>query len=236
MSVSYLKKGAKAKKEVSKAEAQAELQKQDNQYRFWLKEDTEAKITFLDGGLLDDGTIDAVVYHEHNMQMAGRWGNHFVCIKEFEPCPLCESAEEDGKGKAAFVAAFTIIDHRVYKDKDGKKHKDQLRLFVCKLDTYKLLQKIATKREGLAGCTFDVSRTGDKSPNVGNMFDFISKKSVSLVLKKYKVKILDYEQVIPYKDAEELTNLGFGEGSSKADAQYDYDDDDEEAEDEEEEL
>lgn len=233
--VSYLKKGAKAQKEIHKAEAQAELQKQDNQYRFWLKEDTEAQITFLDGALLEDGTIDSVVYHEHNMFMNGRWGNNFVCIKEFEPCPLCETAEETSKGKASFVAAFTVIDHRKYEDNAGKKHKDQVRLFVCKLETYKMLQKIATKRKGLAGCTFDVSRTGDKSPNVGNMFDFVSKKSVSLVLKKYKVEALDYEEVIPYRDAEELINLNFGNASDNTD-DYDIDDEDDEAEDEDEEL
>ena len=52
--------------------------------------------------------------------------------------------------------------------------------------------------------------------------------------KKFKAKILDYEKVIPYKDAEELQNLGFGEGSSKADAQYDYDDAEDDAEDEDE--
>lgn len=235
MAVSYLKKGKSAKKEVAKAEAQQDLQKQNTQYRFWLKEDAEAKITFLDGDLAEDGTIDAVVYHEHNMQINGRWGNTFVCIKEFEPCPLCEVAEDTGKGKAAFVAAFTIIDHRVYEDKDGKKHKDQLRLFVCKLDTYKLLQKIATKRKGLAGCTFDVSRTGDKSPNVGNMFDFVSKKAPALVMKKYKAEVLDYEKVIPYMDAKSLNKLGLGDTTDTS-TQYDYDDDDDDADDEDEEL
>jgi len=224
--LSYLKKGAAAVTEVAKAEAQAELRKTNNTWRFWLPDGEDAKITFLDGGLLADGTIDSVVYHEHNVKMNGRFGNTFLCIKEFEACPLCEQDDN-----AAFVAAFTIIDHRKYTDKDKKEHKDQTRLFVCKLETYKLLQKIATKRDGLAGATFDVSRTGDKSASVGNMFDYTSKAPVGAILKKYDTAVIDYEKEIPYRDGKTLRDLGFGVDTSGA---YDMPDDDDNVEEDDE--
>jgi hypothetical protein len=211
LAVSYLKKGAQAAKEVSKAETQAELNK-SKVYRFWLPKDSDARITFLDGDLLPNGLIDGTVYHEHDVKINGKFGNPFVCIKEYEVCPLCEQGDN-----SSFVAAFTIIDHRSYEDREGKTVKDTLRLFVCKLDTYKMLQKIATKRGGLAGCTFDVTRTGDKSANVGNMFDFVEKKQVAALLKKYKVEVVDYEKAIPYRDEESLRALGFGSDNS---AQY----------------
>ena len=209
-----------ASKEAQAAEAQADLKKKGSAYRFWIRTDTEAKITFLDGGLQADGTLDSVVYHEHNVQIGGRYGNTFVCTKEFEACPLCEQGDN-----SAFVAAFTIIDHRSYKDKEGKEYKNQVRLFVCKLDTYKLLQKIATKRGGLDGCSFDVSRTGDKSANVGNMFDFISKKSAAAYMKKYDASVIDYIEAIPYLNGEELRKLGFGNDNTDA---YDMPDEDDE--------
>lgn len=220
--MSYLKKGKSANSEVTKATAQADERKAGQFWRFWLKEDTEAKITFLDGDLLADGSIDGVVFHEHNVKLNGQYGNHYVCIREFEACPLCE--QEDNP---AFCAAFTVIDHRAYKDREDKEHKDQTRLFVCKLDTYKMLQKIATKRGGLAGASFDASRTGDKSSNVGNMFDFIVKKPLATVLKKYDTEVIDYEEAVPYKDGKTLRVLGFGLDTSGG---YDIDDDDEEEE------
>jgi len=221
--MSYLKKGKSASTEVTKATAQAEERKAGNFWRFWLKEDTEAKITFLDGDLLEDGTIDGVVFHEHNVKLNGNYGNFYICINEFEACPLCEQGDNP-----AFCAAFTIIDHRTYKDREGKEHKNQTRLFVCKLDTYKMLQKIATKRGGLAGASFDVSRTGDKSSNVGNMFDFIIKKPVATVFKKYDTEVIDYEEAMPYKDGKTMRALGFGLDTSGG---YNIDDDDDDADD-----
>ncbi len=229
MAVSFLKKGTAAHKEIAKQDKIMEEKKKNNVYRFWLPEDKETQITFLDGNLNDDGLIDVTMYYEHQVHMNGNWRNWFVCIGEDEPCPICE-----GGDTASLVGAFTIIDHTPYTDKNGKDHKDEIKLFVAKRDTIKLLQKKATKHEGLAGVKFDVSRTGDKSPNVGSSFDFVDKTPVAQLIKKYKLQTkgpLNYGEVIIYRNAKELKELGFGsvgvggeaDTSSDNGASVDYD-------------
>jgi hypothetical protein len=113
------------------------------------------------------------------------------------------------------VGVFTVIDHRSFTGKDGKVYKDTPKLFVAKKETIKQLQMLGGKRGGLAGCTFDVARTGDKSPSVGSMFDFIEKTPVEDLKKKYVRKNdkgvvetyfvpANYEHECQYRTAEEL--------------------------------
>ena len=120
------------------------------------------------------------------------------------------------------MALFTIIDHRqIPSSKDKTKiWKDTKKLLVAKPQTYELLTKHAIKRGGLAGCTFDASRVGDKSASVGSMFDFVEKKDVKELQKLYmveridpktnqKVKVTnftpaDYEKEIQYRTGEQL--------------------------------
>jgi hypothetical protein len=130
------------------------------------------------------------------------------------------------------VAVFTVIDHSSYTSKkDGITYSDQVRLFVAKRDTVKILQKLAVKRGGLAGVRFDVSRTGDKSASVGSVFDFTDKLAPNLMLAKYgeKATPIDYDALLGgmYLPAKELRKLGFGSSSSPlgsesaSDADYD---------------
>lgn len=218
MAITFLKKGAAAHKEIAKADARDEATKEDMasgnvyKHRYWMPNDAEQSITFLDGDLTEDGMLDIAQYYEHNLQINGSWKNWFICTQDKEDCPLCE----DG-GKPALVAVFTVIDHNKWKDRNGKEYVNQKRLFVCKRDTLKRLQKLAMKRDGLAGCTFDVSRTGDKSPGVGSDFDFSEKNTLKKVGKIYKLEETpepyDYGEVLPYKDAKALMALGFGSSS-----------------------
>ena len=75
---------------------------------------------------------------------------------------------------------MTVIDHSEYTVQKGpnagKVYKNQRRLFVAKEGTLKALNKLAAKpeRNGLAGCTFDVSRGGEntRDPNVGKHVRF----------------------------------------------------------------
>ncbi len=207
MAIKFLKKGANAHKELEKAEEKAKKQSEGMVFRYWMPNDSEGELTFLDGDLTDDGLLDIVMYYEHQVFMNGKWTNWFVCTGEDEPCPICE-----GGDTAALVGAFTVIDHREYKDKQGKTHKNQKRLFVAKRQTIKALQIYATKRDGLAGCTFDVSRSGDQSASVGNIFDFTEKQSLKKLQKKYgkEMEPFDYEEVIEYRKAKDLRKLGFG--------------------------
>ena len=89
----------------------------------------------------------------------------------------------------------------------GKVYKNQRKLFVAKETTLKTLQKLASKpeRNGLAGCTFDVSRGPENTnpPGVGSTFDFVMKhKSLAAIAEKYELKVEDM-QPIKYDSEEE---------------------------------
>jgi len=230
MAFSFLKKGAEsaalAKKQA--AEAEQRRQEQGKMFRFWLKENEEARITFVDGDLSKEGYLTPDRYYEHNLYLNGSWNNFFVCPEKTNPdakdtCPICVSGD-----RPALVALFTIIDHRSIpstKDK-SKVYKDTKKILVAKPQTFEILNKIAVKRGGLANATFDVSRIGDKSASVGSMFDFVEKKELAVLQGMFmaektdpktnvKSKVTnfapaDYEKEIVYRTGAELSALGLG--------------------------
>ena len=212
MAVSFLKKGKEARKEAALVDADRKRRQEDQTRRFWVKRGGERRITFLDGSLDADGELSMVTYYEHNLYMNGNWRNFFVCTgNEEEPCPICE----EGK-LPSMVAAFTIVDHTEYTDRNGETHKNQKMLLIAKRQTQQILETIAVKRGGLAGLTFDVMRVDeDQSPAVGTMFDFVKKHELAKVLKAYG-EPYEYEKVLGYKPPEELRAMGFGKaGGSK---------------------
>lgn len=221
MAISWAKKGADAQKMIKEEEERKKLEAEQRGrlYRYFLKPSEDAKLTFVDGNLTEDGNLDALVYREHCIMHNGKWTD-FVCVADDEPCPLCESGD-----KPNLVSALTVIDHRTYTGKKDKVYKDTRKLFIFKQATYKMLQKFAVKRGGLAGCTFDVSRTGEKEPNVGDVFDFNHKELDLSVLQKQYVREVeingvktmqcqfeaaDYEKELPYFNAAALREMGYG--------------------------
>jgi hypothetical protein len=216
----FLKKGADAqamfKQEQAKIEANKE--KQGKMFDFRMKEGEERRITFLDGDIGPDGILNITMYHEHNLQMAGGY-DQYVCTAEVDtsqPCPLCAISN-----KRYLVGLMTVIDHTPYTIKSGAKAgntvQNQKKLFKCKQGTIKILSKIASKKGGLTGWTFDASRSGgDKTPAVGDNFipdlqwesrgAFAKEQS----LKPDEVQPADYNAEIVYKSPEELIDLGIG--------------------------
>jgi hypothetical protein len=224
--LAFLKKGKAAQEAFAKEEHKQEMNSKKTAQRYWIKDGTDGQLTFLDGQIAE-GSLDIPCLYEHNVNMNGKWGNNFICTQDTEPCPICE-----GGGNPAYEGLMTVIDHSEYTSKkDGKVYKDQVRLFVAKRETIKQLQKIAIKRGGLRGIKFDVSRTGDKSPGVGNMFDFVEKLTEAELVAKWgdKSKPIDYATMLSeeYMDAASLRKLGFGNMTnpigSEAGVEEDYD-------------
>jgi hypothetical protein len=229
MSVSWLKQGeasaAAAKQEA--VEQQTRKEEQGKMFRFFIKQGEKCQITFIDGALNKDGVLNPPRYYEHNLQLNGKWGNTFVCPEQTAPhlkekCPICATGD-----RPALISLFTVIDHREFVSQKGTKYKDTQKIFAAKPGTMEILNTIAIKRGGLAGCTFDVTRTGEKSPSVGTMFDFDSKELDLAVLRaKYMREIVDpktnaksmktafaaadYESEIVFKTGEQLAAMGFG--------------------------
>lgn len=227
MAFKFLKTGAASAQLAQKAAMETEQRRaeQGKMFRFWMKEKEEARITFVDGDLGPEGYLVPPRYYEHNLFLNGTWNNFFVCPEKTSPdagekCPLCESGD-----RPAIVALFTIIDHRqIQSTKDkGKIWKDTKKLLVAKPQTFELLNKHAIKRGGLAGCTFDASRVGDKSASVGSMFEFVERHPIDELKKAYQVERIDpktnakklttnfvpadYEKEIQYRTGEELRKL-----------------------------
>lgn len=232
MSVSWLKKGADSAKLQQQEEAAAEARKAEmgKMRRFFLKDKEEARITFVDGELSAEGFLLPPRFYEHFVEHAGRSDN-FVCPEKTNPesgekCPICEMGD-----RPSLVALFTIIDHRQFKGKDGTIYQDTPKLLAAKPLTFEILNKIAIKRGGLAGVTFDVSRVGDKAAAVGSMFDFVEKhtdiealqqafqrevrdpKTGKVLGTETSFKPADYETEIVFRSEADLRKLGFGKSS-----------------------
>jgi hypothetical protein len=204
----FIKRGTAATAAIVKEEKRVE-QKMNQLYGFWMKPNSDTSITFVDGNL-DGEVLDIPFIYQHHLNMNGKWGNFFICTQEVEPCPICE-----GGNTPSFVGVLTIIDHTEFQSKrDGLMKKDQIRLFYAKRDTIKQLQKLAAKRGGLAGCTFEVSRTGDKSPSTGNQFDFVDKKTPAQMKAVFgdKANQPDYDKILAgmFISAKDLRKMGFG--------------------------
>lgn len=219
-------RGDAVAEEVAKEDLRVEEEQasRGKMFRFWLEKGDEAPITFVDGNLTDKGVLDSFMFREHSLMINGRWGNNFVCVSEQEPCPIC-----DGGDKPSLVGVFTIIDHRDYTSKKGNVYSNTRKLLVAKRNTFKLLQREASKHGGLAGCRFDVSRIGDQSPRVGDVFSFTEKGDPVALAQTYTYDVIDpqtkkksvassfvaadYGEEIRYLSAAELRKLGFGKGS-----------------------
>lgn len=213
----FIKTGGDAKKMFAEEQAKAEAlaEERNKLWRFRIPEEDcgkDFKITFLDGHLDEEGSLAAPMWMEHTAQLAGSWKN-VPCTSHEEPCPLCESSNN-----ASLVAGFTVIDHTPFKIKKGPKAgeivKDQRRLFIAKKTTFGILQKLAAKNGGLVGLTVEVSRTNDKSPNVGDVFMVEEKSKLSQLAAKYgdAATPADFGHEITYYTAKQLIQLGAGKG------------------------
>jgi hypothetical protein len=227
MGVSWLKTGA-ASADIAKRDEQAKQEQQEQKgllWRFSLKDKEEARITFVDGDLSPEGFLLPPRFYEHGLwNEAARTMSFYVCPEKTMPeanhkCPLCAAGD-----RATLVAVFTVIDHREIKTKSGKIVKDQKKLFVAKPTSMEMLTKIAVKRGGLAGCTFDVSRMGDKSAAIGSMFDFVEKNKIEDLQQSFVEEVeengvkkmvslflpADYTKEIVFRTPEEMLKLGIG--------------------------
>lgn len=203
-----LKKGIAAKNLFKAEELRSDAKKEHSTkaWRFRIKEGQETSITFLDGGV-DEGMLDVPMLLEHTVKHDGRW-QPFACVQENEPCPLCEAGDNP-----SLVGLLTVIEHTPWIDREGKEHKYARRLFAAKRTTLKLLLKLATKREGLRGCVFDVSRSGERTPAVGDCFDFDQKVSDELLVQHFGEMDsvpYNYEEQIMSLTAQQLIDLGLG--------------------------
>ena len=216
MAVDFIKTGKAAQRHFEKQEQESAKRDAEMKVnRFYLPNDEEAKVTFLDGKLNEDGIIDRAIWDEHRIPVPGRKMPRFLmCTAEEETCPLCEQGFQ-----RSTVNAFTVIDHRSWRDeRRNKTRKHERKLYLAKRDTMKRLQKLAAKRGGLRGWTVKIGRTGDeRSPAAGTDFEFLGKLDVEAFLAKTgltkdHLRPFKYSEAMVSYTADELRRMGFGSG------------------------
>ena len=198
----------KAKKEDAAAKRRREESRDPRKNRFWLENDSAAKITWLD--------TPQFFLHEHNLKIDGHWGNFETCLKDFDTCPLCESGLN-----SSYIVAGTIISHKVWVDKAGNRHANEKQLFVAKgRARQRLLRQIGLRDGDLTGCVFEMARgSGATECASGEDFEYIGRitkaKLKKLVPKgatgKEFLAPLNYEEIFAPKTAEELRQIVGGE-------------------------
>lgn len=180
--------------------------------RWWMKKtdgDEGKFLTFLDGPTHPDGYTMPVVFSEHQLFLDGSWRNWFTCIEGIphpetgvpQMCPLCRMVNAKGENisKPSVVAAYSVIDHNEWVDRQGKTHKDELRLFVCKSAVHLTLKKALKRRGTLRGWKVEVSRATTDSPSTGDQFEWLDQTEIP-----EEIKPADYRGIFAPKTQEEL--------------------------------
>lgn len=192
--ISSPKEGFAKKTQIDKV---TEMKREKSAPRFMLKAGEEAVIVFVD--------TNPIFVWEHNLEIAGKWGNHFTCVKEKKTCPICHNNSQD---KSVYIAYFTVIDTREFTRKDGTKVKNRKVLYPAKGSSMPKVEDLIKKYGSLSGLAFKVKRYTKQEPNCGTTFDKIGK--VDLV-KKFGVgsdKPFEYKKILIPPTAEELESLG----------------------------
>lgn len=144
-------------------DVEKEAKKQGNftPFRFWMKADTQKKVTFV--------TDLPFSFSEHQVKINGKWQNFFTCPRK--DCPLCKAGNNVSK-----MYAWLIVDHTPWTDGKGNQHQDEVRLYVCKAKPALRMQKLRAKADGLRGVRVEIERTGGGfSYSTGDQIDIDTK-------------------------------------------------------------
>ena len=186
---SWLKRGADAQAGM-KRETEDRDKEFNSVWRYYLKpEEDGAKVTFLEGDMITEGPqagmFDVFYIREHRVNVQGsKVPQFYACVAEEEACPLC-----DRDNRSSYVGLFTVIDHRETTGRNGEVYKNQKRIFAAKSGTLKRLIRKAKAADGsLEGCTFEVSRSDQRSATVGDEFNLIGQNSLKVIGKKLNPK------------------------------------------------
>lgn len=157
--------------------------------RFWIPTGQSREIVFVDE--------NAGAFREHNARINGSWKNWLTCaaplMEAGEVAPCCEKL---GADNAYMVSMVTIIDCSKWTDKKGNTRQFEIKVLPAK---YKTAQKLERKNselqkdgKSLAGRMYKVTRETDKSPAVGDDYEFVREVDMSKLfdLATYKGKKL----------------------------------------------
>lgn len=164
---------------------------------------------------------------EHNMKNRStqKWDIFTGCVKEWDNCPACETAERE----SYYAMYLTVIDFTPFETRNGEVVEFSRKLLVVKPAQQKKFLRAYAKaqKEGrtLRGAVFEVTRDGDKDSAIGNDIEFIEyieEDELVTYTRSWKDKegkkhsencheVLDYESMFPAPETEALRDLVGGE-------------------------
>jgi hypothetical protein len=115
-------------------------------------------------------------FDEHNARINGSWRNPITCLapvtEEGEP-PCCTILGKDSRYR---VSMLTIVDTSKWTDKKGNVRQYELKILPAKFKTSQKLERkmneLAKDGKSLVGRLYKVVRETDKSPAVGDDYEF----------------------------------------------------------------
>jgi len=171
--------------------------------RFWMPNNTEKQITFVDGAVVECGGVQVKApfkIEEYQIQLNNNWKNWFT-----RPINPEDDVLKQMGHRASKVAIFTVIDHSEWTDKKGNVHRDELSLYVVKRSsqTWGLIERQLSRNNGnLRGMKFNVSRMGDKSPGVGSFLEFEGRSEISEDLQPF-----NYLEILKPKTKQDMDSI-----------------------------
>ena len=200
----------KANKEIDKIE-QERKKREGRLWRLFLKRDgDEVDIRFL--------TEEPISFYEHTVKKGNKFEN-IICTGE--DCPLCEDDNPSFKG------AYLVWDYTEYTDRNKKKHKGQLRLYVGGSRIVTQLERLSEKY-GLTNRDWTVIRNGDGTATTytfdrGDEYKLTRKEIENMLPDNYK-EIYDGTAESLYTIVEKALQAELPSNSKKRSDDDDYDD------------
>lgn len=138
--------------------------------RFWLPVGKSCTVVFLDD--------NPFTIYEHQLKIGGNFRNWYSCRLGFDEkdpsCPLCDAMRDRRiPNKRNYVGFLTIIDVTGWTGDRGEKIVNTRQLYSMGAETLKRMRVIKQKKTSLVGAMFEITRTGDRSPGCGDMWDFV---------------------------------------------------------------
>lgn len=115
-------------------------------------------------------------FDEHNLKLNGNWKNWITCL-----APVTEDGEPNccqiaGKDSRYRVSMLTIVDTSKWTDKKGVTRQYEIKVLPAKFKTSQKLDRkvtdLAKDGKSIVGRLYKVTRETDKSPAVGDDYEF----------------------------------------------------------------
>lgn len=156
--------------------------------RVWIPAGQSRDLVFVDDA--------PFTFDEHNARINGSWRNPITCLapvtEEGEP-PCCTILGKDSRYR---VSMLTICDTSKWTDKKGNVRQYELKILPAKFKTSQKLERkmndLSKEGKSIVGRLYKVVRETDKSPAVGDDYEFMREADMNKLfeLATYKGKKL----------------------------------------------